>query len=183
MPISSSWRQAPWGSRADFFFQPNTCCNSPYVTSSLTRRWVCLVWICLADSSHNATDGQSVSLGVEPHLGLMTRYLLLFDSCDLVLVGRPLWREDGYMLQTLASASPGTRDHILLSQIWDFPFRRLLRLAGSRWRYSTPPPREAWRTRLVSLGTDRVENIIPNSSSVLARGLVAMQHVCFAVVT
>jgi hypothetical protein len=43
-----------------------------------------------------------------------------------------------YMLLTLASAvflgseSVGTRDHILLSQIWDFPFRRLLRLAGSR---------------------------------------------------
>jgi hypothetical protein len=34
-----------------------------------------------------------------------------------------------------------TRDHILLSQIWDFPFRRFLRLAGPRWRYSTPPPR------------------------------------------
>jgi hypothetical protein len=32
-----------------------------------------------------------------------------------------------------------TRDHILLSQNWDFPFRRLLRLAGSRWRYSSPP--------------------------------------------
>jgi hypothetical protein len=31
-------------------------------------------------------------------------------------------------------------DHILLSQIWDFPFRRLLRLAGSQWRYSIPPP-------------------------------------------
>jgi hypothetical protein len=46
------------------------------------------------------------------------------------------------MLLTLASAvflgpeSLGTRDHILLSQIWDFPFRHLLRLAGSRWRYS-----------------------------------------------
>jgi hypothetical protein len=40
----------------------------------------------------------------------------------------------------LGSESLGTRDHILLSQIWDFPFRRLLRLAGSRWRYSTPPP-------------------------------------------
>jgi hypothetical protein len=38
------------------------------------------------------------------------------------------------------SESRGTRDHILLSQIRDFPFRRLLRLAGSRWRYSTPPP-------------------------------------------
>jgi hypothetical protein len=28
----------------------------------------------------------------------------------------------------------------LLSQFRDFPFRRLLRLAGSRWRYSSPPP-------------------------------------------
>jgi hypothetical protein len=33
-----------------------------------------------------------------------------------------------------------TRDHILLSQIRDFPFRRLLRLAEVRWGYSTPPP-------------------------------------------
>jgi hypothetical protein len=33
----------------------------------------------------------------------------------------------------------GTRDRILLSQIRDFPFRRL-RLAGLRWRYSTLPP-------------------------------------------
>jgi hypothetical protein len=40
----------------------------------------------------------------------------------------------------LRSESRGTRCHILLSQIRDFPFRRLLRLAGSRWRYSTPPP-------------------------------------------
>jgi hypothetical protein len=40
----------------------------------------------------------------------------------------------------LGSESLGTRDHILLSQIWDVPFRRLLRLAGPRWRYWTPPP-------------------------------------------
>jgi hypothetical protein len=33
------------------------------------------------------TVGQSVSLGVEPHLGLMTRYLLLFDSYGFVFVG------------------------------------------------------------------------------------------------
>jgi hypothetical protein len=38
------------------------------------------------------------------------------------------------------SESRRTRGHILLSQIWDFPFRRLLRLAGSRWKNSTPPP-------------------------------------------
>jgi hypothetical protein len=40
----------------------------------------------------------------------------------------------------LGSESLGTRDHILLSQIRDFLFRRLLRLAGLWWRYSTPPP-------------------------------------------
>jgi hypothetical protein len=38
------------------------------------------------------------------------------------------------------SESRGARDYILLSQIRDFPFRRLLRLAGLRWRYSNPPP-------------------------------------------
>jgi hypothetical protein len=40
----------------------------------------------------------------------------------------------------LESESRRTRGHILLSQIRDFPFRRLLRLARLRWRYSTPPP-------------------------------------------
>jgi hypothetical protein len=38
------------------------------------------------------------------------------------------------------SESRGTRDLILLSQIRDFHFRRLLRLAGLWWRYSIPPP-------------------------------------------
>jgi hypothetical protein len=40
--------------------------------------------------SHIATDSQSVSQSVlvsSPHLGLMTRYLLLFDSYSLVIVG------------------------------------------------------------------------------------------------
>jgi hypothetical protein len=36
------------------------------------------------------TVSQSVSLGVEPHLGLMTRYLLLFDSYGLAFLVRPL---------------------------------------------------------------------------------------------
>jgi hypothetical protein len=40
----------------------------------------------------------------------------------------------------LGSESRGIRDHILVSQIRDLPFRRLLRLAGLRWRYLTPPP-------------------------------------------
>jgi hypothetical protein len=36
------------------------------------------------------TVSQSVSLGVEPHQGRMTKYLLLFDSYGLVFVGRLL---------------------------------------------------------------------------------------------
>jgi hypothetical protein len=40
----------------------------------------------------------------------------------------------------LGSEPRGSRDHILPSQIRYFPFRRFLRLAGLRWRYSTPPP-------------------------------------------
>jgi hypothetical protein len=50
------------------------------------------------------------------------------------------------LLLALASAvifgfeSRGTCEHILLSQIRDFSIRRLLRLAGLRWRYSIPPP-------------------------------------------
>jgi hypothetical protein len=38
------------------------------------------------------------------------------------------------------SESRGTRAHILLPRIRDFPIRRLLHLAGLRWRYSKPPP-------------------------------------------
>jgi hypothetical protein len=37
LPVSSSWRQAPWDSRPEIFFQLNPCGHSPYVTSSLWR--------------------------------------------------------------------------------------------------------------------------------------------------
>jgi hypothetical protein len=104
----------------------------------------------LKSKSH--CDCQSVSQYVllsSPHLGLMTRYLLLFDS-SVFFCGAPTLTRARVcilcILLALASAvflgaeSLGNRDHILLSQICDFPFRRRLRLAGSRWRYSTPPP-------------------------------------------
>jgi hypothetical protein len=78
------------------------------------------------------TVRQSVSLGVEPHLVLLTRYLFLFDSYGLVFRGVASMTRGrvchSYMLLALARAvflgseSLGTRDHILLSQIWDFPF-------------------------------------------------------------
>jgi hypothetical protein len=52
--------------------------------------------ICQSQSqSHTATDGGCVSQSLlvsSTHLRLMTRYLLLFDSYSLVIVGRPLKR-------------------------------------------------------------------------------------------
>jgi hypothetical protein len=41
---------------------------------------------------------------------------------------------------TLGSESRGTRDHTPPFHIRDFPLHRLPRLAGPRWRHSTPPP-------------------------------------------
>jgi hypothetical protein len=56
------------------------------------------------------TVGQSVSLGVESHLGLMTRYVLLFDSYGLVFVGLAL-----ASAVFLGPESLGSREYILLS--------------------------------------------------------------------
>jgi hypothetical protein len=89
----------------------------------------------------------------------MTRYLLLFDSYGLVFCGALSLTTRRrvclfYMLLTLASAvflrseSLGTHDHNFLSRFWDFPLCRLLRLTGSWWRYSTPPPHTSVLTRL-----------------------------------
>jgi hypothetical protein len=55
----------------------------------------------------------------------------------------------------LGSEPRCTSGHILLSQIHDFPLRRLLRLAGLRWRYSTPPPRGNLRMSMSMLYYDR----------------------------
>jgi hypothetical protein len=97
-----------------------------------------------------------------------------------------------YMLLALASAvflgseSLGPRDHILLSQTRDFPFRRLLRLAGSRWRYSTPPPHSELISHdscyIVTEGTWTYSKHISHdhyAASLLASSIVA----CWAVFT
>jgi hypothetical protein len=73
----------------------------------------------------------------EPSLtrGLVCVLCMLLDLTGVVFLG---------------SKSLGTRDHISLSQIWDFPFRRLLRLAGSRWMYPTPLPHR-WQNWNIAL--------------------------------
>jgi hypothetical protein len=155
---SHSRVQVPWDSWPYF---TDSDSRLPFSSPSTTRRATVEVfyhsstrdtfWLTILKLKVTLwlTLSQSVSLGVEPHPRLMTRYLLLFDSYDLVFVDSLSDERLGlsfYILLALASAaflgseSLGTHDNILLSQIWDFPFRRLLRLAGSRWRYSTPPP-------------------------------------------
>jgi hypothetical protein len=89
-----------------------------------------------------------VRIGVKHHLGLTTRFLLLSDSYGFAGVGRSLWREDGFVVysccwpspaQSFSGPSPvGLATKFYCLQIWGFPSCRLQRLAGLRWRYSTP---------------------------------------------
>jgi hypothetical protein len=53
------------------------------------------------------TVSQLVSLGVQPHLGLMTRYLLLFASYGLVLCGALSYERAG--LSFIYAAGPRQR--------------------------------------------------------------------------
>jgi hypothetical protein len=198
-----------------FIFQLNTCGYGPYVTSSLTRGWVCRLQLLLGVASavilrsesrgtHGhillsqirdspnpeghvpafisprnrlarlypqalnslsvaSYDSQGYGGGIRPrlHTGLSNFWfwvlVLYYDQIFLLSwqlrvcwFGAPfLTRGRVCRLQLLlvpASTailgyeSRGTRNHILLSQIQDFSFRRHLRLTGLRWRYSTPPP-------------------------------------------
>jgi hypothetical protein len=92
----------------------------------------------------------TVTPGIAPRWDLWPYIYYLYDNYVFFSCGAPSLTRGRvsllYMLLALASAiflwsEPlGPRDHILLSHIWDFPFCRLLRLAGSRWRYSIPPP-------------------------------------------
>jgi hypothetical protein len=82
------------------FFLLSSCGNSPYVTSSLTRRWVCLLWICLAFrqvyishiysmllniSSFYTTHKSSVSTGFTERI--MTILRILCYNGSLVFIG------------------------------------------------------------------------------------------------
>jgi hypothetical protein len=93
------------------------------------------------------TDGQSASLSWNKATikGLRPDFYYCQIVAGLLMRGALLTRGRVCRLQLLlglvsavilVSESRGIRNHILLSQIRDFPFYRLLRLAGLRWKYS-----------------------------------------------
>jgi hypothetical protein len=91
-----------------------------------------------------------VCLGIKHLSGAYDQIFIIFWQLRVCWFGAPtLTRELVSRLQFLLALASAvifgsefcrTRGNILLSLIRDFPFRRLLRLAESRWRYSTPPP-------------------------------------------
>jgi hypothetical protein len=102
-----------------------------------------------------------VCLGVKPHLGPKTSFLLLSDSCGFVDMNHLLRRQDRSVIyncwwHSLALWIQGSSPHIYIPQErggpvipagTGFPFHHLLWLAVFRWRYSNPPP-HGFRLRL-----------------------------------
>jgi hypothetical protein len=124
--------------------------------------------------SYVTTDGESASLSWNkaPIWGLRPDFYYCQTVAGL-LIWDALSDERTGLLFTIAagprqrsnfrSESRRTRGRILLSQIRDFPFRRLLRLAGSWWRYSTPPPHGKfwfdWFILLIQSWAGTIENL------------------------
>jgi hypothetical protein len=158
--------------------------------SELSSRFVLFVVSESESESYVTTDGQSASLSWNE--APIWAFRPDFHYCETV-AGLLMWGALSdkrtvrrlQLLLALASAvilgseSRGAHDHISLSQIRDFHFRRLLRLEGSRWRHSTPPPHgngciSGWST-LCSLGADRIEITVFYSSVIVSYQSVSME--------
>jgi hypothetical protein len=111
------------------FFQQNYCGNGPYVTSSLTRGWVCRLQLLLVLA--RAVILRSESRGTQGHI-----LLSQIRDCPNMEGQVPVF------------ISPWKRVTQLYPPGIGFPLRRLLRLTGLWWRYSNPPQHEVneWLT-------------------------------------
>jgi hypothetical protein len=101
------------------------------------------------------TVSQSVSLGVKPHLGPMTRYVLLYDSYGLVLVGRPLDERTG--LSFLYAAGPCQRSLSRVRVPWDL--RPYFTVSDSRLPFSSPPTTRRATVEVFDPASTRLSNL------------------------
>jgi hypothetical protein len=118
--------------------------------------------------SYVTTDGQSASVSwiKAPSCGLWPD----FHYCQAV-AGLLMWgalSDERTGLSFTIAVGLRQRSH---SRVRDFPFCRLLRLAGLRWRYSTAPPHGIQRMNSVSLfitsGRTEYKSSPPNSFSII----------------
>jgi hypothetical protein len=110
------------------------------------------------------TDGQSASLSWNkaPICGLWPDFYYCQTVAGLLMWGALSDERTGLSFTIaaglasaviLGSESRGSRDHILVYKFRNFTFRPLLRLAGLRWRYATPPPQGGLGFWLHNLGS------------------------------
>jgi hypothetical protein len=105
-----------------FFFSVRQLRVSWHGTPSLTRWWVCNLLAQLLLGLARA-----VTLGCKSRRFTTIFYCLIWDSSNL----------EG---QISVFIFPQEQGGSVIPPGTGFPFRRLLRLAGLRWRYSNPPP-------------------------------------------
>jgi hypothetical protein len=116
LPISFSWRHAPWEPRP-VFFKPNTCGHSLYVISSNERTGVS--FSIAADTRQRSHFQVRIPRELWPH----------FTVSDLSL---PKPRRPGPLIYIRQK-----HDRPIMPSGMGFPFRSPPRLAGIRWRYSS----------------------------------------------
>jgi hypothetical protein len=104
---------------SNYIFQLNICSYSPYVTSSLTRGWVCRLQLLLALAS--------VVSGPSPAGIMITFYCLRVET-------PPTWRTKSTIYISKEQSGP------VIPPGTGFPFHRPLRLAGLRWILSWEEP-------------------------------------------
>jgi hypothetical protein len=140
--LCTGWQQRKW-----FVWYPRHL--KPSLWLSYGSTWYSRL-ISAESDSYVTTDGQSTSLSSNkvPISGLGPDLYHCQTVAGFLMWGAISDERTGMSFATATGPRqrshfwvrvPWSHDHILLSQIREFPFRRLLWFAGLRWRYSTPP--------------------------------------------